>query len=155
MAGPVVAVVMGSESDRPTMEHCVQKLADLGIPHEVEVISAHRNPRRLTEYVENLEGRGVRVVIGAAGGAAHLPGVMAAQTPLPVLGVPMETSALGGMDSLLSIVQMPRGVPVATFAIGKAGAVNAALFAAAILQHTDAAVRDRLHEFRAQQSGDA
>ncbi|MFQ5422768.1 MAG: 5-(carboxyamino)imidazole ribonucleotide mutase [Phycisphaerae bacterium] len=152
MASPSVAVVMGSSSDRPTMDACVETLADLGIQHDVRILSAHRQPRQLDEYVAGLEDRGVRVVIAGAGGAAHLAGVIAARTPLPVLGVPIETTTLGGLDSLLSIVQMPRGVPVATFAIGKAGAANAALFAAAILQHEDAAVSDRLRTFRANQS---
>lgn len=155
MASFTVAIILGSESDLPTMNHGIEMLKELGIAHEVQILSAHRKPKKLTEYIDTFEQRGVRVVIAGAGGAAHLPGVVAAQTQLPVLGVPMETSGLGGLDSLLSIVQMPRGVPVATFAIGKAGAVNAALFAAAILQHTDVEVAERLRAFRAEQSGDA
>ncbi|MCZ6815447.1 MAG: 5-(carboxyamino)imidazole ribonucleotide mutase [Planctomycetota bacterium] len=155
MASPIVAVVMGSKSDMPTMNHGIEKLTELGIDHEVRVLSAHRKPRQLTEYVAALEERGVKVVIAAAGGAAHLPGVIAAQTQLPVLGVPMETSGLGGLDSLLSIVQMPRGVPVATFAIGVAGAVNAALFSAAILQDGRSEIADRLRVFRERQSADS
>ncbi len=155
MASPIVAVVMGSKSDMPTMNHGIEKLTELGIDHEVRVLSAHRKPRQLTEYVAALEERGVKVVIAAAGGAAHLPGVIAAQTQLPVLGVPMETSGLGGLDSLLSIVQMPRGVPVATFAIGAAGAVNAALFSAAILQDGRSEISDRLRVFRERQSADS
>jgi len=154
MASPSVAVVMGSSSDRPTMDVCIETLTELGIRHDVRIISAHRQPRQLDEYVAGLEDRGVRVVIAGAGGAAHLAGVIAARTPLPVLGVPVETTSLGGLDSLLSIVQMPRGVPVATFAIGKAGAANAALFAAAILQHEDAAVRRQFRAFRTHQSGE-
>ncbi len=146
---------MGSKSDMPTMNHGIEKLTELGIDHEVRVLSAHRKPRQLTEYVAALEERGVKVVIAAAGGAAHLPGVIAAQTQLPVLGVPMETSGLGGLDSLLSIVQMPRGVPVATFAIGVAGAVNAALFSAAILQDGRSEISDRLRVFRERQSADS
>ena len=146
---------MGSKSDMPTMNHGIEKLTELGIDHEVRVLSAHRKPRQLTEYVAALEERGVKVVIAAAGGAAHLPGVIAAQTQLPVLGVPMETSGLGGLDSLLSIVQMPRGVPVATFAIGVAGAVNAALFSAAILQDGRSEIFDRLRVFRERQSADS
>ncbi len=146
---------MGSKSDMPTMNHGIEKLTELGIDHEVRVLSAHRKPRQLTEYVAALEERGVKVVIAAAGGAAHLPGVIAAQTQLPVLGVPMETSGLGGLDSLLSIVQMPRGVPVATFAIGVAGAVNAALFSAAILQDGRSEIADRLRVFRERQSADS
>ncbi len=146
---------MGSKSDMPTMNHGIEKLTELGIDHEVRVLSAHRKPRQLTEYVTALEERGVKVVIAAAGGAAHLPGVIAAQTQLPVLGVPMETSGLGGLDSLLSIVQMPRGVPVATFAIGVAGAVNAALFSAAILQDGRSEISDRLRVFRERQSADS
>ncbi len=146
---------MGSKSDMPTMNHGIEKLTELGIDHEVRVLSAHRKPKQLTEYVIALEERGVKVVIAAAGGAAHLPGVIAAQTQLPVLGVPMETSGLGGLDSLLSIVQMPRGVPVATFAIGVAGAVNAALFSAAILQDGRSKISDRLRVFRERQSADS
>lgn len=137
------------------MNDGIEKLTELGIDHEVRVLSAHRKPKQLAEYVAGLEGRGVKVVIAAAGGAAHLPGVIAAQTQLPVLGVPMETSGLGGLDSLLSIVQMPAGVPVATFAIGKAGAGNAALFAAAILQEGHSDIADRLRAFRERQSADA
>src|SRR5438309_742564 len=131
--GALVGVIMGSESDWETMANTAQTLESLGVPFEVRVLSAHRTPDQLFEYVESAEARGVEVFIAAAGGAAHLAGVVASKTLLPVLGVPMESSALKGLDSLLSMVQMPAGIPVATLAIGKAGAVNAALYAAAIL----------------------
>ena len=150
--GAHVGVLMGSSSDWPTMEHASKTLAELAIVHECNAISAHRAPRRLAEYVESAEKRGVRVLICAAGGAAHLAGVVAAHTHLPVLGCPMQAWSLDGLDSLLSTVQMPKGVPVATFAIGKAGAVNAAIFAASILAGSDPAVRDRLAKYRAAQS---
>ena len=134
MSGPVrVGVIMGSQSDWATMEHCAATLTALEIDHEVRIVSAHRTPLRLAEYAAGAQGRGLQIIIAGAGGAAHLPGMAAAQTALPVLGVPVESHALKGMDSLLSIVQMPGGIPVGTLAIGKAGAINAALLAAAIL----------------------
>jgi 5-(carboxyamino)imidazole ribonucleotide mutase len=149
---PVVGVIMGSQSDWATMEHTAQTLDKLGIAYETRIVSAHRTPQRLVEYAQSARGRGLRVIIAGAGGAAHLPGMAAAMTPLPVLGVPMESHALKGMDSLLSIVQMPAGIPVATLAIGRAGAVNAALLAAAILAGTDPALAARLDAFRAAQT---
>src|SRR5437899_7368327 len=130
---PLVGIIMGSNSDWETMQHAARTLEDLGVPHEVRILSAHRTPDHLFEYAGSAERRGLEVIIAAAGGAAHLAGVTAAKTILPVLGVPMESKALKGLDSLLSIVQMPAGIPVGTLAIGKSGAVNAALFAAAIL----------------------
>ncbi|MCG3126413.1 MAG: N5-carboxyaminoimidazole ribonucleotide mutase [Phycisphaerae bacterium] len=149
---PRVAVVMGSRSDWETMRAASETLDLLGIVHDVHVISAHRSPDRFLEFARSAVERGLQVIIGGAGGAAHLPGMLAAVTPLPVLGVPMPSKALGGVDSLLSIVQMPAGVPVATFAIGRAGAVNAALFAAAILARSDEAVAARLDRYRAEQT---
>jgi 5-(carboxyamino)imidazole ribonucleotide mutase len=143
---------MGSRSDWETMEHASRTLSDLGVEHEVHVVSAHRTPDLLFEYASTAAGRGLEVIIAGAGGAAHLPGMASSKTPLPVLGVPVESQALQGLDSLLSIVQMPAGVPVATFAIGKAGAINAALFAAAILSHGHPPVRDALNRFRAEQT---
>ena len=148
----LVGVVMGSKSDWEVMQHCVAKLADLGIGHEVRVCSAHRTPDAAFEYASSLEARGVEVLIAAAGGAAHLAGVMAAKTRLPVLGVPMQSQALGGIDSLLSIVQMPAGIPVGTLAIGKAGATNAALLAAAMLANKYTDIRARLVAFRNDQT---
>jgi 5-(carboxyamino)imidazole ribonucleotide mutase len=148
----LVGVIMGSKSDWETMAHTAQTLESLGIPHEVRVLSAHRTPDQLFEYAGSAESRGLQVIIAGAGGAAHLAGVTAAKTALPVLGVPIESKALHGMDSLLSIVQMPAGVPVATFAIGRAGAVNAALFAAAILAPSHSAIRDALRRHRDQQA---
>ncbi|MEO8672296.1 MAG: 5-(carboxyamino)imidazole ribonucleotide mutase [Tahibacter sp.] len=148
----LVGVVMGSRSDWDTMQHCAETLATLGIPHEVQVVSAHRTPDLLFEYANAAPERGLRVIIAGAGGAAHLPGMLAAKTHLPVLGVPVQSHALNGMDSLLSIAQMPAGVPVATFAIGRAGSVNAALFAAAILQHTNSTIAAALLAFRARQT---
>ena len=142
--GPLVGLIMGSKSDWDTMSHAAETLKELGVSFEAEVVSAHRTPDKLFGYCEAAEGRGLRVVIAGAGGAAHLPGMAAAKTPLPVLGVPVESKALSGMDSLLSIVQMPAGVPVGTLAIGKAGAINAALLAAAILAGTDPDLRARL-----------
>jgi len=136
------------------MQHAVTRLAQLGVPHEVRVVSAHRTPDLLVEYAKTARERGLRVIIAGAGGAAHLPGMLAAMTPLPVLGVPVQSKALNGLDSLLSIVQMPAGVPVATFAIGAAGAANAGLFAAALLAAGDAGIRDALDAFRARQSAD-
>jgi len=143
---------MGSTSDWDVMQHCTQTLDQLGIAYEKRVISAHRTPHLAFEWCGGAETRGLKVIIAAAGGAAHLAGVAAALTPLPVLGVPMESASLKGLDSLLSMVQMPGGVPVATFAIGKPGAINAALFAAAILAHTDAAVKQALDAYRAAQT---
>jgi 5-(carboxyamino)imidazole ribonucleotide mutase len=148
----LVAIVMGSKSDWDTMKHSVDTLDELGIGNEARVYSAHRTPDAAFEYAVGLEGRGVEVLIAAAGGAAHLGGVMAAKTRLPVLGVPMESKALNGIDSLLSMVQMPAGIPVATFAIGKPGAINAALFAAAILANRYDEVKDALVRFRENQT---
>jgi 5-(carboxyamino)imidazole ribonucleotide mutase len=152
-APPLVGVVMGSRSDWETMQHAAEMLAALEVPHEVSVVSAHRTPDWLFEYAETAEARGLRVIIAGAGGAAHLPGMMAAKTHLPVLGVPIESHALKGMDSLLSIVQMPAGVPVGTLAIGRSGAINAALLAAAILGPTHEAILKNLREYRARQTG--
>jgi len=140
----LIGIVMGSRSDWPTMQHTATTLAELGIPYEASVVSAHRTPDLLFEYAESAEGRGLQVLIAGAGGAAHLPGMLAAKTLLPVLGVPIESAVLRGVDSLLSIVQMPAGIPVGTLAIGRAGAVNAALLAAAMLARTDASIRDAL-----------
>ena len=143
---------MGSTSDWETMQHAAATLEKLGVPYEKDVVSAHRTPDKMADYAKTAESRGLRVIIAGAGGAAHLPGMTAAFTALPVLGVPVESHSLRGQDSLLSIVQMPGGVPVGTFAIGKAGAINAALFAAAILAGTDAKIRAALHAFRAAQT---
>jgi len=148
---PLVAVIMGSTSDWETMRHADEVLSDFGVPHECRVVSAHRTPTFMAEYASAAEGRGIHVIIAAAGGAAHLPGMVAAHTPLPVLGVPIESRALKGIDSLLSIVQMPRGVPVGTLAIGPGGAANAALLAIAMLSNHDPALRDRLRAWRAEQ----
>ena len=148
---PMVAVVMGSRSDWETMEHAVVTLRKLEISHEVRVFSAHRTPAALDDYIADVEERGVQVIVAAAGGAAHLAGVVASKTLLPVLGVPMATQ-LGGLDSLLSTVQMPAGVPVGTLAIGRAGAVNAALFAAAILARSDEGLEARLRRYRKEQA---
>ena len=153
-AGPTVGVVMGSRSDWETMQHAVQKLEALGVACEVQVVSAHRTPDLLFRYAADAAGRGIRVIVAGAGGAAHLPGMLAAMTPLPVLGVPVQGKALNGLDSLLSIVQMPSGVPVATFAIGAAGAANAGLFAAAILALGDPALAAAVAAFRARQTKD-
>lgn len=144
MAQPRVGVIMGSQSDWETMRHACAVLDELGIPHERRVVSAHRTPDFMFEYAESARDRGIQVIIAGAGGAAHLPGMVASKTTLPVIGVPVQTSALGGLDSLLSIVQMPGGVPVATMAIGRAGAVNAGLMAARILAVTDAEIAARL-----------
>ena len=149
---PLVTVVMGSDSDWPVMQESIELLKKLGIPCEARVISAHRTPTRLTSFLTDAEERGIEVVIAGAGGAAHLAGVAAAHTLLPVLGVPIDSSALQGLDALLATVQMPGGIPVATFAIGKAGSKNAVLFAAAILARWDPAVRKRLAEYREAQS---
>ncbi len=151
-AAPLVGVIMGSQSDWPTMQHAAGSLRRLGVPHEVRVISAHRTPDRLAEYARSARGRGLRVIVAGAGGAAHLPGMCAAWTSLPVLGVPVESHALRGQDSLLSIVQMPAGITVGTLAIGRAGAVNAGLLAAAILATTDAELASRLDALRAEQT---
>ncbi len=147
-----VGIVMGSQSDWPTMKGAAELLEALGIAHECRIVSAHRTPDRLFAYAEAAAERGLAAVIAGAGGAAHLPGMLAAKTRVPVLGVPVESRALSGLDSLLSIVQMPKGVPVATFAIGPAGAANAALFAAALIAVTDAGVAERLEAWRAAQS---
>ncbi len=149
---PLVAVIMGSKSDWDTMRLASDTLAQLGIPSESRVLSAHRAPDALFEYVSKAESRGLRVFIAGAGGAAHLPGVIAAKTSLPVLGVPMQSKSLQGLDSLLSIVQMPKGVPVGTLAIGEAGATNAALLAAAILALSDSKIKQRLNEYRENQT---
>jgi 5-(carboxyamino)imidazole ribonucleotide mutase len=149
---PLVGIIMGSTSDWETMQHASAILADLGIAHESKVVSAHRTPDRLFDYAKGAARRGLKVIIAGAGGAAHLPGMAASMTTLPVLGVPVESKALSGMDSLLSIVQMPAGVPVGTLAIGKAGATNAALFAASILALCDDALDDRLAAWRQAQT---
>jgi 5-(carboxyamino)imidazole ribonucleotide mutase len=148
MNRPMVGVIMGSTSDWETMQHAAATLDELGIPHEVEVVSAHRTPDKLMRYAESAEGRQLEVIIAGAGGAAHLPGMAASKTVLPVLGVPVESKALHGMDSLLSIVQMPGGIPVGTLAIGKAGAINAALLAAEILGCKHREIRERVRKFR-------
>src|SRR5690349_17862134 len=150
---PIVGIIMGSQSDWPTLGHAADMLARLEIPHEVRIVSAHRTPDRLREYAQTARDRGLKVVIAGAGGAAHLPGMCASWTPLPVLGVPVETHALKGMDSLLSIVQMPAGIPVGTLAIGRAGAVNAALLAAAMLATQDDGLAQRLESWREAQTG--
>lgn len=149
---PRVAVIMGSQSDWETLRHASEVLVMLGIEHENRIVSAHRTPDLLFEYVGGAEARGIQVIIAGAGGAAHLPGMAAAKTTLPVLGVPVVSRALNGLDSLLSIVQMPKGVPVGTLAIGDAGAANAALLAAAILALTDASLRERLKAYRERQT---
>ena len=151
---PRVGVVMGSRSDWDTMQHAVARLEQLGVPHEVRVVSAHRTPDLLVEYAKSASARGLRAIIAGAGGAAHLPGMLASMTPVPVLGVPVQSKALNGLDSLLSIVQMPAGIPVATFAIGVAGAANAGLFAAALVAQHDKGVREALARFRADQTRD-
>ncbi len=151
---PLVGIVMGSRSDWDTMQHAAAKLEALGVPHEVRVVSAHRTPDVLFDYAETAASRGLRAIIAGAGGAAHLPGMLAAKTAVPVLGVPVQSKALNGMDSLLSIVQMPAGIPVATFAIGNAGASNAALFAAAMLAADQPAIADALDAFRRKQTED-
>ena len=149
---PLVGVVMGSSSDWETMQHAVQILTQFGVAHEARVVSAHRMPDELFAYAEAASGRGLQAIIAGAGGAAHLPGMLAAKTTVPVLGVPVASKHLQGVDSLHSIVQMPKGIPVATFAIGNAGAANAALFAAALLAHDHPAVADALAAFRARQT---
>ena len=152
MSEPLVGIIMGSSSDWETMRHAAETLDKLGIPHEVKIVSAHRTPKRLDGYAAAAKGRGLKLIIAGAGGAAHLPGMTASMTSLPVLGVPVETAALKGMDSLLSIVQMPAGVPVGTLAIGKPGAINAALLAAAILGIEDQQLAARLDQFRETQT---
>jgi 5-(carboxyamino)imidazole ribonucleotide mutase len=149
---PLVGIIMGSTSDWETMRHASDRLTDLGVPHETKVVSAHRTPQRLFDYASAAADRGIKVIIAGAGGAAHLPGMAASMTHLPVLGVPVESKALKGMDSLLSIVQMPAGIPVGTLAIGPAGAANAGLLAAAILAGSDPALSGRLQAWRARQT---
>jgi 5-(carboxyamino)imidazole ribonucleotide mutase len=149
---PVVGLIMGSQSDWETMKLCHELLHSLQIPHEVKIVSAHRTPRRMFEYAETAKGRGLKVIIAAAGGAAHLPGMVASLTALPVLGVPIKSKALKGMDSLLSIVQMPGGIPVGTLAIGEAGAKNAALLAASILGTSNDAILSRVEAYRKSQT---
>ena len=152
MADVLVGLIMGSKSDWDTMQHAAQILDALGVPHETKIVSAHRTPDLLFEYAESAEKRGIEVIIAGAGGAAHLPGMAAAKTIIPVLGVPVESKALQGIDSLLSIVQMPAGVPVGTLAIGKPGAINAALLAASIVAISRPDVKERLRAFRAEQT---
>ncbi len=152
MAGSDVAIIMGSQSDWATMRHAAETLETLGIPHDRLIVSAHRTPERLYDFARRAKAKGYKVVIAGAGGAAHLPGMTASLTPLPVFGVPVESKALSGQDSLLSIVQMPAGIPVGTLAIGRAGAVNAALLAAAVLALNDDALAERLDAFRKAQS---
>jgi 5-(carboxyamino)imidazole ribonucleotide mutase len=149
---PLVGIIMGSASDWETMQHAAATLTTLGVPFEKRVVSAHRTPKLMVRYAESAEKRGLKVIIGGAGGAAHLPGMMAALSTLPVLGVPVESKSLHGLDSLLSIAQMPGGVPVATFAIGKPGAINAALFAASLLAQSDAGTRRAWQKFRTAQT---
>ena len=148
MQNPLVGLIMGSQSDWETLSHTAETLLELGVPHEARIVSAHRTPDLMFEYASSAEGRGIEVIIAGAGGAAHLPGMTAAHTALPVLGVPVESKALKGLDSLLSIVQMPKGVPVGTLAIGKPGAANAALLAAEILAATDNSLYERLSAWR-------
>ncbi|MHB8744149.1 MAG: 5-(carboxyamino)imidazole ribonucleotide mutase [Sulfuricaulis sp.] len=152
MTTPLVGVIMGSQSDWETMRHTAEILQQLGVPFETQVVSAHRTPDRLFEYAAGARSRGIEVIIAGAGGAAHLPGMTAAKTSIPVLGVPVQSQALNGMDSLLAIVQMPAGIPVGTLAIGKAGAINAALLAAAIIANKDEPVRRALDAFRERQT---
>ena len=149
---PLVAVIMGSRSDWETMRHADETLTRFAVPHECRIVSAHRTPEHMAEFAREAEGRGLEVIIAGAGGAAHLPGMVAAQTLVPVLGVPVQSQALSGQDSLLSIVQMPGGIPVGTLAIGKAGAINAALLAVAILANTRPELREKLREFRRDQT---
>jgi len=153
MAEPLIGIIMGSSSDWETMRHAADTLDALGVPYEKKIVSAHRTPARLYDYAHSARERGLKLVIAGAGGAAHLPGMTASMTELPVLGVPIETQALKGMDSLLSIVQMPAGIPVGTLAIGKAGAINAGLLAAAILANEDAGLAERLRAWREAQTG--
>jgi 5-(carboxyamino)imidazole ribonucleotide mutase len=152
MADPLIGIIMGSTSDWETMRHAAETLDALGVAHETKVVSAHRTPKRLYDYAHGAKQRGLKAIIAGAGGAAHLPGMTASMSELPVLGVPVESQALKGLDSLLSIVQMPAGIPVGTLAIGKAGAINAALLAAAMLATTDQALATRLAEWRSRQT---
>jgi len=152
MAQPLVGIIMGSSSDWETMRHAAETLDKLGVAHETKVVSAHRTPKRLYDYASSAKERGLKIIIAGAGGAAHLPGMAASMTSLPVLGVPVESQALKGMDSLLSIVQMPAGVPVGTLAIGRAGAVNAGLLAASILASTDDQLAARVERYREEQT---
>ncbi|BAL23778.1 5-(carboxyamino)imidazole ribonucleotide mutase [Azoarcus sp. KH32C] len=149
---PVVGIIMGSNSDWPTMQAAAKVLKEFGVPFEAKVVSAHRTPDLMFAYADTARSRGLKAIIAGAGGAAHLPGMVAAKTTLPVLGVPVQSKALSGQDSLLSIVQMPKGIPVATFAIGEAGAANAGLFAVALLANEDAALAAKLEEFRTRQT---
>lgn len=151
-ASPAVGVIMGSKSDWETMRHAAETLAQFGVPHECQVVSAHRTPEWMCQYAREAEERGIKVIIAGAGGAAHLPGMVASQTLLPVLGVPVQSRALSGLDSLLSIVQMPGGVPVGTLAIGEAGAKNAALLAVRMLANNDASLREKLRTFHQEQT---
>ena len=151
-AGPTVGIIMGSQSDWPTLRHAAETLEALSVAYETRIVSAHRTPQRLVDYASSARDRGLKVIIAGAGGAAHLPGMTASMTPLPVFGVPVESKALKGMDSLLSIAQMPGGVPVGTLAIGRAGAINAALLAAAVLALGDADVAAALDDWRARQT---
>ena len=152
MSKPLVAIIMGSDSDWPVMKNAAQMLADFGVPYEAKVVSAHRTPDLMFAFAENAQKNGYQIIIAGAGGAAHLPGMVAAKTTLPVLGVPVPSKHLQGQDSLLSIVQMPKGIPVATFAIGDAGAANAGLFAVSILANQDAALAQKLTDFRIKQA---
>ena len=152
MSAPLVGIIMGSRSDWPVMEHAAQMLEQLGVPYEAKVVSAHRTPQRLYDYASSAEARGLKIIIAGAGGAAHLPGMAASMTNLPVLGVPVAVTALQGQDSLLSIVQMPGGIPVGTLAIGKPGAINAGILAASILALSDSALRERVAAMRAAQT---
>jgi len=152
MSETTVGIIMGSQSDWPTMRHAAETLAALGVSYESRIVSAHRTPKRLVDYATSAAGRGLKVIIAGAGGAAHLPGMVASMTHLPVFGVPVESKALSGMDSLLSIVQMPGGIPVGTLAIGKAGAINAGLIAASVLALSDPALSERLQAWRTRQS---
>lgn len=152
MSAPLVGIIMGSRSDWPVMQHAADILAQLGVPYEAKVVSAHRTPKRLYDYATGAEARGLKIIIAGAGGAAHLPGMAASLTNLPVLGVPVAATALQGQDSLLSIVQMPGGIPVGTLAIGKPGAINAGLLAASILALSDPALRSRVAALRAAQT---
>lgn len=152
MTQPVVGIIMGSQSDWPTMKHAADTLEQLGVPFETRIVSAHRTPKRMAEYAETARDRGLKAIIAGAGGAAHLPGMTAAMTPLPVFGVPIESKSLKGQDSLLSIVQMPAGIPVGTLAIGRAGAINAALLSASVIALMDSEVAAALDAFRAKQT---
>ena len=152
MTQPLVGIIMGSRSDWATMRHAAETLDALGVPHETKVVSAHRTPQRLYDYAQGAAGRGLKLLIAGAGGAAHLPGMAASMTALPVLGVPVQSAALSGLDSLLSIVQMPGGVPVGTLAIGKAGAINSGLLAAQILALSDPSLAQRVADWRARQT---